>query len=175
MKLKRTTSAVVTGTIGLVLLASLAGCGSLPKYYSDKIIPENNLIALKTGGPHENNWVTEDLLVSYLYTRNEDQLKISGTIDFADNLKAFNKLDYFDFWVYFTDSENKIIGHLLISPFTFFDQVEKTAFEKNYTLPAGANAMVFSYRGSASEGGSGGGDSLRDGGISWTFWKTPLG
>ena len=165
----------MVGIFSLVLLTTPVSCGLVPKHYANKIIPEKNLIALKTGGPYENSWVTEDLLVNYHYTRNADQLKISGTIDFDDHLKGFDKLDYFDFWIYFTSSENKIIGHLLISPFTFFDQIEKTSFEKTYTLPAGAAAMVFSYRGSASDGSSGGDDSVRDGGISWVFWKTPLG
>jgi len=174
MKLKRAVTAVVSGTIGL-LLVSLAGCALLAKNYGNKIIPEKNLIALKTGGPYEGTWSTEDVIFNYRYTRKDGQLTISGTIDFADSLKSFDKLDYFDFWIYFTNADNKIAGHLLISPKTFFDELEASTFEKTLTLSPDLKAMVFSYRGRASDSGSGGGDSIRDGGTSWIFWKTPLG
>ena len=161
-------------TMGVMLLTSLAGCGSMPKFYGGKIIPEKNLIVLKNGGPHENKWANEDVIINYTYTRNDGRLEISGTIDFDDRLKYnFDNLDYFDLWIYFTNSENKIIGHLLVSPMTFLNQIEEMDFNKTYVLPPTAKAMVFSYRGSVHEGGGSGGDNLQDGGSTWTFWKPP--
>jgi len=174
MKIRKTISAAWVGILWLLLLTGLSGCGLLPKHYGNTIIPENNLNALKTGGPHEDTWSTEDVILNYRYTQKAGQLTISGTIDLVDSLKSYDKLDYLDFWIYFTNSENKIIGQLLISPITFFNQVEETAFEKTYTLPPDAKAIVFSYRGSVSESGSGG-DGIRDGGTTWVFWKAPHG
>jgi lipopolysaccharide assembly outer membrane protein LptD (OstA) len=175
MKLKSLISIFITGSIYLLLLTSLVSCRSVFKGYNGLTVPAENLIVLQTEGSSDGKWETEDISVNYLYTKNADQLKISGRIDFDDSLKYnFNHLYDFTLWVHFINSDNIIVGNLIISPFTFFDQLEETSFEKNVTLPPDTQAIVFSYSGNASDDSTGGHDR-QDGGGSWIFWSTPQG
>ena len=175
MKCKKMILTFLLGTMSLFLLSTLMGCASFSSNYKGLVVPPENLIALKNEGSHEGKWETEDISVTYRYTRNVDSLKISGLIDFDDRLKGnFNRLEDFDLWVHFVNSENKIADNIRISPFTAFNQIEAAPFERNITLPPETQAIVFSYRGHVGEDSTGGTDKP-DGGISWTFWKTPLG
>jgi hypothetical protein len=145
------------------------GCLSFSSNYKGLVVPSENLIVLQNEGSHEGKWQTEDISVTYLYTRSVDILKISGLIDFADSLKGnFIRLDDFDLWIYFVNSENKIAGNIRISPFTAFDQIKAAPFEKNVELPPDTQAFVFAYSGHASDAGG-------QGELSEAFWKTPHG
>ncbi len=169
MKCKKKILTFLSGIICLFLLSTLMGCISFSSDYKGLIVPSENLIVLQNQGSHEGKWQAEDIFVTYHYTRSVDILKISGLIDFADSLKGnFTRLDDFDLWIHFVNSENKITGNIRISPFTAFNQIEAAPFEKNVELPADTQAMVFAYSGRASDAGG-------QGELSETFWKTPQG
>ncbi len=173
MELKRLISIFLLGSLYLLLLTALVSCRSIFKGYNGLIVPAENLIVLQNEGSIEGKWQTEDISVNYLYSKNVDHLKISGRIDFDDSLKYnFNRLNDFTLWVHFINSDNTIVGNLLISPFTSLDMIEEISFEKNVELPSDTQAIVFSYSGHVSEGGSGQ-YGPGDGGVSWSFWTTP--
>jgi len=160
---------LMQGIICLFLLSTLVGCTSFSSNYKGLVVPSKNLILLQKEGSHNGKWQAEDISVSYHYTRSVDVLKISGRIDFADSLKGnFTRLEDFDLWIYFVNSENKIVGNTGTSPFTAFNEIEAAPFEKIVELPADTQAMVFAYSGRASDVGG-------EGELHHTFWKTPLG
>lgn len=174
MKFNKLHSAVLWGFTSVCLLTTLVACGSIFRSYKGLTVPAENLIALQNEGPHEGSWQTEDVSINYQYTKDVDNFKISGLIDFDESLKAnYNRLDDFMLRIYFVNSENKIIGNLPVSPFTFFDRIEETSFKRNVVLPPDTHAMVFSYSGSVSEGGSAKGRQGEGGGGGWNFWKLP--
>jgi hypothetical protein len=176
MKCRKMILTFLSGIICLFLLTMQMGCLSLSSNYKGLVVPPENLIVIQNEGSHEGKWQTEDISVTYLYTRNVDILKISGLIDFDDSLKGnFDYLNDFDLWIYFVNSENKIAGNIRISPLTAFNQIEAAPFEKKVELPPDTQAIVFSYSGHVSDGGGAGIYNKGEGGIFWSFWKTPHG
>ncbi len=176
MKCKTIIFSLTLSPLVILMISILVSCSSLSFSYIGLTVPENNLIYLKNEGTHEGLYQTGDITVNYTYSKNEGRLKISGLINFDNSLKYnFSRIDYFDLWIHFVNSENKIIKNISVSPITFFNEIEATPFEKILELPPDTKAIVFSYSGRVSDGGSSSKDEVGGGGSSWKFWKTPQG
>ena len=171
----KTAFSVIFTTLLLFSFTSFISCKKTRLNYYGLNVPQEKLVSLKSGGPHEYSWQTEDITVQYQFTHNENSFKLSGWVDFSNNIKNYRQLEYFYLWVHFIDSENKIIATTDLLPLAYFYEVNKMSFEKTIELPPGVKAFVFSYSGYATEISGGGGPGDSDGGTDWKFWKTPHG
>ena len=115
----------------------LAGCAAL-----EKSVPTANRIALSREAPSQGTFSYGDLTVQYTSTLDGQQITVSGRIDFR---RSFDSLDVS---VLVVDAAGDVVGKSLVYASGFrtgTDRVEGFAFHKGLVLPAGAEAISFSY------------------------------
>ncbi len=157
----------------IVLLLLGTSCLKSAMTYEGKQVKEENRIAISEGGPHKSDWKTRDLTLNYAYTRKGDNLAFSGVIKFANHLvNGYIALVDFRIHIHFTDAEGIINGGQVVAISGHRVEIEIISFEKQIELPPGAVSMVFSYRGSADQGGRNEGSWMGEG-SDWDFWTTP--
>jgi hypothetical protein len=153
----------------LVMLVVL-GCQTLSFDPKGHTVPESNWIALPQAGEYSGSWKNEDLTLDYKFVRNQSQLRISGSIRFADRItNSFPIIQYFHLDAIPVDARGKVLDMVGLTSAaqlnTLFDN--SLGFNSILTLPSNTESIVFSYTGRAYEGDSG------DGGII-DFWDYPL-
>lgn len=157
-------------TAALLIVTS---CLKSAMTYEGKQVKEENRIAISDGGPHKSDWKTRDLTLDYTYTRKGDNLELSGVIKFTNHLvTGYITLVDFRIHIHFTDAEGIITGGQVVAISGHRQEIENISFKKEVELPEGAVSMVFSYRGSADQGGRDEG-SWMGVGSDWDFWTTP--
>jgi hypothetical protein len=155
--------------LGFMLVMALSfGCQSLPFDPKGHKVPESSWIALPPDGEYSGAWTNEDLTLNYRSVRNQSQLRISGSVQFADRItKAYLIVQYFHLDVIPVDARGKVLDMIgLISAAsvnTIFDN--SLEFNRILTLPSNSEAIVFSYRGRTA--------GTRDAG-SMDFWEYPV-
>jgi hypothetical protein len=92
----------------IVLLSSLALIGCRSDNYVGKIVPQQNKIALKQGGPHQGIWSSNHMKFRYMYFKTPSQIEFSGKLSLLD-IPASVNMESIGFWVHFLDSEGRII------------------------------------------------------------------
>jgi hypothetical protein len=163
----------LTGWIVLVFLLGTTACQHSIFSYNGKMVKPVNRIPIKTGGPHQSEWKSEDLTLKYKYQKQADTLAIFGKITF-DNHIVYNYRDFTIFLLtaYFTDASGRINGEQALSNEGMGRQIEKISFNRQVKLPPGAENMVFGYQGQVSDRSSGNRFG-NDGSIEWGFWTIP--
>ena len=157
-----------------IALTAVLACKSYLTYEGQEVAEEDR-IEIKTGGPNEGAMRTNDLTFDYAYERNGDDFTLSGTISWANHLLYnFKTMEHFSLMLYFVDGSGKIIEEKNIVRSGHYVEIENLSFEKQFSLPAGAVAMVFGYSGKAVDGGSASSEGGRGEQIDWDFWKSPV-
>jgi len=142
--------------------------------YEGYEVAEEDRIEIKEGGPNKGSWPTNDLTLDYTYKNHMDDFIISGKVSWAKHIEYnFRTLDHFFLRVYFVDAAGKIIAGKGVVYSGNNLEIENLSFEKQFVLPAGTVAMVFSYSGKVSEHGTGGDRNFQGGRTDWDFWKSP--
>lgn len=154
--------------LAVTFLASLTGCQSLSFSVVGKAVSPGNWIPLKESGTEVSHWQTRDLTLTYDYERNQNTLKLNGTVDFAPSLRNnFTYIEYFYIAVLFLDSQGKILemrGLISSSAQPIDDSMD---FRRLLTVPPGSQFIAFSYRGQARS-------SSDETGSSTYFWEYPI-
>ncbi len=158
----------------IVALSAFLSCTSYLTYAGHEVAEEDR-IEIKEGGPNKGAMRTYDLTLDYVYEKNKDGFILSGKVSWAQHIEYnFRMLDHFYMRVYFVDSSGKIIEGKSIILSGHNMEIENMSFEKHFTLPVGAVAMVFSYSGRATEHGTAGNMNVQGGQTDWEFWKSPI-
>jgi len=115
-------------------------------------------------------WQAKDIAIHYAATSADDTLQISGTVERLNTIKNFPTINYLRVAVHFITDDGTIVDskQLWSAGTNANDRFVRWTFAKQYSLPAGASAIGFSYRGAVSQGGgeSGGQDG-------WEVWQRP--
>jgi hypothetical protein len=152
----------------MLVMVLMFGCQSLSFDPKGHTVPENRWIALPRAGEYSGTWTNEDLTLDYKFVRNQSQLRISGSIQFADRItKNFLIIQYFHLDAIPVDAQGKVLDMIGLtsaaSVNTIFDH--SLEFNSILTLPSNTEAFVFSYRGRAY--GTEHGDIM-------DFWEYPV-
>ena len=161
------------GLGALLVVAVIAGygCSSKVLSYEGRTATQKDNISLQEGGPHEGQWKSGDMTVSYSYSNRADSIQIEGTVELTRRLtNTFRMVANFSVRTNIMD-ENKIILASVPIVLAGNTPIQVWRFSEEFPAPQGARAMNFSYSGSASESG-GGPFGSRDQ-VTTSFWKVP--
>jgi hypothetical protein len=144
-----------------VLLAlSLAACAgrSAGDLYAGQAARADNQAAIAAVAGQEIDWSTADLSIHYMAAPAGDLMDINGFVEFSSNLGKFPTLNYFRIYIHFIDAQGIILETRLLWSVASNSEARfvRWSFQRQFPLPAGAQAVGFSYRGSVSEGGGDG-------------------
>jgi hypothetical protein len=161
------TFAILTLCGSFIVASLFLACTNKVVSYRGRWVDDADRIALQEGGPHKGSWQTRDVIITYEYVKDAQNLQISGVVELSDHLKmGFSTLEYMNINVisvengFVLDSKDiKTFGYRRYMAF-----MGKMTFETQLELSQGAVAVSFSYSGTVMEGG-GRGD--------WRFWKVP--
>ena len=141
--------AIILG-MGILLFGAylmLAGCQTMQQRDMGKLVPYGNRVAIKSGGPFEQRFQTNDMNVSYQYRTAGNQLKVWGTTSLR-----YESLDVLVFHLYFLDEKGAVIE--IHNFFSFLDhsdfvleRASNRQFHRDFTVPAGAVAYAIGYDG----------------------------
>jgi hypothetical protein len=152
----------------MLVMVLMFGCQSLSFDPKGHTVPERSWIALPQAGEYSGTWTNEDLTLDYKFVRNQSQLRISGSIQFADRItKNFLIIQYFHLDAIPVDAQGKVLDMIGLtsaaSVNTIFDH--SLEFNSILTLPSNTETIAFSYRGRAY--GTEHGDIM-------DFWEYPV-
>jgi hypothetical protein len=152
----------------MLVMAILFGCQTLSFDPRGHTVPESSWIALPRAGEYCGTWNNEDLTLDYKFVRNDSQLRISGSIQFADRIaQLYLIVQYFHLDVIPVDAQGKVLDMIGLtsaaSVNTIFDH--SLEFNSILTLPSNTEAIAFSYRGRTA--------GMKDGGT-MDFWEYPV-
>ncbi len=158
---------VLTGSLLFFLITGfLIACQSNPLTFEGDQVEEKNRVMLQEGGPHSNVWDTENVLVSYDYTRSGTQLDISGAIELRGGAANFHYVNKFSLTLYFLTPGGEIIESETIFSAGRTGRTENWEFDRTLEMPPGTGALAFGYSGEVRGTG-------RDT-APWSFWETPI-
>lgn len=137
--------------LALVVLGCLmAGCqGSLLSYRGGTVSPGESIELLE--GEHSAYWPTRDLRINYTYSKNSNQLNLSGNVKFADWLGfSFNNILVFNLQVFLLNDQGTVLQAAGLATSPSYAQAQSLLnFTKTMSLPPGTTAMAFGYTGEA--------------------------
>lgn len=154
-----------------VLMIFILLCWMLAGAAMSGVVPEGKRITLVAGGPQQGSLETQYLTINYNYTWSQNQLTVSGGLNFSSSLTMNSPqgLQQFYMEVLLLDSKGEVIERRNVILKTGFswgpDEVAAaTGFKAQLSTPAQTNAMTFYYNG-VSAGSVGGMGS--------SFWYDP--
>jgi hypothetical protein len=157
----------------LVCGSLLLGCQGLAPGYKGSKISEGYRIPLVDGSKVVDYYRTPDLTLDYQYRKDQNQMKLSGQVQFASRIQMnFTTVRYFHLSVIFADAQGNVLQNRGLLTTSYEDPDDPLRFASNVALPPGATYMAFYYTGEARAGGGSGRDD--DGGVDMTFWEYPL-
>jgi len=145
---------------GMLLLTLVACAGFQPD--AGDAVAEAARIELKAGEVRTGTWQGRHLKVHYDYSIERSQMAIEGRVAFPRR----KLIDTFLLEVNVTDADGGILATEVLVMAPYRKMIETLAFEKTIDLPAGFDAMVFSYSGASRGIGEGAGSQNR-------FWQSP--
>jgi hypothetical protein len=154
----------------MLVMAFMFGCQSLSFDPKGHTVPESKWIALPQAGEYSGTWTNDDLTLDYKLSRNQSQLRISGSIRFADRItNSFFIVQYFHLDAIPVDARGKVLDMIGLTTTSGMNIIfdHSLDFSSVLSLPPNTEAIVFSYRGKALEGDGGDGDIM-------DFWEYPL-
>jgi len=144
------------------------GCQSLTFDPRGHIVPESSRIAFPRDGEASGTWTNDDLILAYRFVRNQSQLWIAGSIQFADRItKVYLGIQYFHLDALLVDAQGKVLDQVGLTSSASINTVydNSLVFNSILTLPPNTEAIAFSYRGKTF--------GTKDGGT-MDFWEYPV-
>lgn len=148
--------------------AVLNGCQGFSSGVGQTIAPERHLI-LEEGGPHTGAWISRDLVFSYEYVRQSDQITVNGTIEFLGPVSGFPIMLSFYIKAYYLNAAGQVIAIQRIYNGIRGRETGNWRFTRNLAMPPEAVGWAIGYSGTAKDYGP-----PRDS-VDWSFWDTPFG
>ena len=163
----------------LAMIALLAACaGSNPLSYNGRMAQPDGRMAIKEGGPFDETWQNNDLIIRYTYRRQADAFEMNGRVELQDRLNGLPTVDFLRVNIHFLDAEGVILdskrlwtalGEGGLGGKDFFIDWQ---FDQTFVLLQSTRNMTFSYQGRVADQSSGD-DSKLGGGVGIDFWRTP--
>jgi hypothetical protein len=155
-----------------MLMIAIVLCGLLGTATRSDSQSQGKLIPLVAGSPQQGTFSSQYLTIAYNYTFTQNQLTVSGKLNFADSLTMnYPGLRKFYLEVLLLNGQGGVIERsnvTLQSGFTWGDNeaIAASSFNAQLSVPPQAASMTFYYNG-VTQGsmGSGAGTS---------FWNDPV-
>lgn len=125
-------------------------------------VEKERRIELETAGAQSGTWQGRHLKVEYRYTIENRRMTMEGRIVFPRR----RLIDTFQLNLHITDAGGVILASDVLAAAPYRKMIETLSFDKALELPAGFEAMVFSYSGASRGLGEGAGSKSR-------FWQPP--
>lgn len=126
-----------------LLLPFLTGCVATSARYHGNFVDEDRVVELKSGGPHNVEVQTFDLLVSYEYLLDGGVLKLKGNVVLGDHYRAiYTRLNSLHIYLFLVDAQSLVIETSLIVNALMSQPDDK--FEFNIALPISPEATGLS-------------------------------
>ncbi|MFP5213217.1 MAG: hypothetical protein ACLGPL_07540 [Acidobacteriota bacterium] len=155
--------------VAMVLLVLLTACGTLRLSPVGGTVPQDKWIPLQQGAVRGAQWEGRELSVKYDYTRNGDELKMSGEAFYADLVTYnFSFIEYLRLDVLLLDQSGSVLAMKGLTSRSMAQFHYPNTFSVSMTLPPGTAYMAFSYRMQARESDNEGGGSPS------YFWEYPV-
>ncbi len=116
---------------------------------------------------YTGKWKADDLSVKYSYSRNQEQIDLSGKVRFSYSLvMGYTLLDNFNLSAVILDENGRVLEQTGLV--TDLGSLDPIPFHRRFKLPPGAAYIAFSYQGTVSDSGGG------DGADTTNFWHDPI-
>ncbi len=155
-----------------VLMISVLLCGLFAAAAMGASVSKSNLIPLVAGAPQQGTLQTQYLNIAYNYTFGQNQLTVSGKLNYSDSLTMqYPGLRQFYMEVVLVDANGGVLERsnvTLHTGYTWGDLEASAAssFKAQITVPPQTAAMTFYYNGVTESG--------TDGGPGTSFWFDPI-
>ncbi len=157
----------------LVLLSGLVlgACAGLLRGYEGTAARPENRLPLASMADKTTVWQGKDVAIHYTAAMSAGELHISGSVERMNTIKHFSAVNSFRIYIHFLTTDGIIIASkLLWSAGPGIDStIMRWTFDRHYPLPAGADAIGFSYSGAFSSGGN----QDAPGATGWEVWQRP--
>jgi hypothetical protein len=154
-----------------MLMAAILLCGLLGTATMSASQSQVKLIPLVAGSPQQGAFQSDYLTIAYNYTLTQNQLTVSGNLNFADSLTMnYPGLRKFYLEVLLLNGQGKVIERsnvTLRSGFSWGDDeaIAASSFNAQLSVPPQTATMTFYFNGATQAGKGGGGTS---------FWNDPV-
>ncbi len=168
-------SVVADGLRAAALLVCLAlvACATASAPHIGKTARPENRFPLSELPASETTWSAKDLSLNYLAVNQGGNLAISGFVAFSPNLAKYPNINSFRIYLHFLDGGGTVLDSKLL--WVTARRVDKRfvrwTFEKQWSVPPGAVALAFSYRGGVVDGGGESSNSPSSAG--WEVYQSP--
>jgi hypothetical protein len=136
--------------IGLILAGTfLTACRGPLFSYRGHPIAEDRRVFLLEGGPHEGRLQTKDLVVTYVYHRNQAVLELTGSVE----LVYRNFVRDFRLNAHWADCDGSIIEDQVLVRGAYAQRRRLFQFRVDQRLPQFTCMLGFSYGGTAYDTG----------------------
>lgn len=128
----------------------LVGCGGRLFTYKGDKVTQKDLIVQLVDGDQQGAWQTNELLINYQYQSKPDTFKILGTVELVGGFAiGFNYIGDLSVNLLFLDNQGIVMGDDIIysSGSHYSTNMIPMIFEKTISVPQGANAISFAYKG----------------------------
>jgi len=139
-----------TNTLGLLCLLALfvSGCVETSMMFHGNKIPSVPVVALQEGGPHTETWQTFELIVNYDYTKDKDNIVISGQAVLSEHYQMnYGYLKELIVYFFFLDRDSRVLETVHLARAWTGSIDEHLTFSEDYNVPTGTTAISFGYTG----------------------------
>jgi hypothetical protein len=155
----------------LSLLILYTGCVARSNQFVGNLVaPQQQVVALQSGGASTDLWQTFDVTIDYQYKRDGEIFEISGVAELTPRYEILyeNLRDLRVFLFFLDDKAHVLEANMLVRSLT--SRVDESlGFTKFYKVPPGTASITFGYDGYVSEA-----EMWRFGGGK-SFYMLPLG
>lgn len=146
------------------------GCAVLTTSYDGTLAKPDNRISLMALDGDPATWQSRDVAIHFTASAHAGTLLISGVVDRLNTIKHFPNVQFFRVSFHFIADDGTIIGGERLWSAGVGGDVKliRWEFSRQFSIPAGASAIGFSYDGAFSE--RGGDDGAR---AEWEVWERP--
>jgi hypothetical protein len=141
------------------------------QFVGNAVAPEQQIVALQSGGASTDLWQTFDIKIDYQYKRDGNMFEISGAAELTPRYEMLyeNLRDLRVFLFFLNDKAHVLEANLLARNLT--NRVDESlGFTKFYKVPPGTESITFGYDGYVMEA-----EQRRGGGGLKSFYMLPLG
>ncbi len=166
---KKYRSIIINQILVISLIITVTACSTYLGRGNGAVVRPESRVDLREGGTHKGSLKTIDLLLEYEYTRNQDNLMLSGYVQLTGRLSTnYEYVDYFFLTINFLDGEGRMLVRQTVMTYMSGYRIDdKWHFTRTLLPPPGTVGFAFGYNGRVLE-------AERDGLNDLPFYMSPL-
>ena len=164
---------IINQILMISIIITVTACSTHIGNWKGAVATPESRVALREGGPHRGSFQTIDLSLNYEYTRNQNNLLLSGFVQLTGRLSTnYEYVDYFFLTINFLDGEGRMLERQTAMTHKSVYRIDdKWYFKRTLITPPETVTFAFSYKGRVVEAEQ---DSEQDFGNDLFFYLNPL-